>query len=97
MPKKETVNAFIEERRQEVYRLMEGAVRHLGADRYDISVLKRKSIDVYDPDVALFAVKVDAEPEMGDEGAAFLVKNLEDRGYTVKRLINRGTRLLMLV
>ncbi|MCW4050073.1 MAG: hypothetical protein NWE89_10105 [Candidatus Bathyarchaeota archaeon] len=97
MAPKETVNAFIEERRREILRLMEGAMIHLHVDKYDVSVLKRKGIDIYDSDRALFAVKADVSKPIDSDGEAFIIRNLRDRGYTVKTLSNKGDRILLLV
>jgi hypothetical protein len=92
-----SVGSFIEERRRELHRLMEGALLHLGVREYDVGVTKRKGVDVYDPDEAIFVVKADTSVEVDDEMLGFIVENFRNRGYEVKQTTRKGLRLLMLI
>ena len=92
-----SVASFIEERRRELHRLMEGALLHVGVREYDVGVTKRKGVDVYDPDEALFLVKADTSIEVDDEMLGFIVENFRNRGYEVKHIKRKGLRLLMLI
>ncbi len=92
-----SVASFIEERRRELHRLMEGALLHVGVREYDVGVTKRKGVDVYDPDEALFLVKADISIEVDDEMLEFIVENFRNRGYEVKHIKRKGLRLLMLI
>ena len=89
--------SFIEERRRELHRLMEGALLHVGVREYDVGVTKRRGVDVYDPDEALFIVKADTSVEVDDEMLGFIVENFRNRGYEVKNMTKKGLRLLMLI
>lgn len=93
----DSVNSFIEKRRKEIHRLMEGALVHLGVDKFDVSVLRRKGIDIFDPSNALFTVKADVSNCLSDEDEQFIVKNLLNRGYSVKHMESRGLLLLLLI
>jgi hypothetical protein len=92
-----SVGSFIEERRKELHRLMEGALLHLGVRKYDVGVTKRRGVDVYDPDEAIFVVKADTSIEVDDEMLGFIVENFRNRGYEVKQTTRKGLRLLMLI
>ncbi len=89
--------SFIEERRRELHRLMEGALLHVGVREYDVGVTKRRGVDVYDPEEALFVVKADTLVEVDDEMLEFIVENFRNRGYEVKNITKKGLRLLMLI
>jgi len=93
----DSVASFIEERRRELHRLMEGALLHVGVREYDVGVTKRKGVDVYDPEEALFVVKADTSDEVDDEMLEFIVENFRNRGYEVKNIAKKGLRLLMLI
>lgn len=91
----DSVASFIEERRRELHRLMEGALLHVGVREYDVGVTKRKGVDVYDPEEALFIVKADTSVEVDDEMLEFIVENFRNRGYEVKQMKKKGLRLLI--
>jgi len=91
------VASFIEERRRELHRLMEGALLHVGVREYDVGVTKRRGVDVYDPEEPLFVVKADTLVEVDDEMLEFIVENFRNRGYEVKNITKKGLRLLMLI
>ncbi|MBN2336656.1 hypothetical protein JXL21_13950 [Candidatus Bathyarchaeota archaeon] len=93
----DSVNAFIEERRRELHRLMEGALLHIGVREYDVGVTRRRGVDIYDHDAALFVVKADTPEEVGDEGLEFIKLNLSNRGYEVRQVVRKGRRLMLLV
>ena len=92
-----SVNIRIEERRKELKRLMAGALRHLGVDRHDLSVMRRRKVDVFDPDEAVFLVKADTEPVLSPEEVSCIATNLANMNYLVKRIEHRGERLLLFV
>jgi hypothetical protein len=92
-----SVASFIEDRRRELHRLMEGALLHVGVREYDVGVTKRRGVDVYDPEEALFVVKADTLVEVDDEMLEFIVENFRNRGYEVKNITKKGLRLLMLI
>ena len=96
-PRDPTVNEMLEERRKELVRLMAGALRHLGVEKHDISVVRRRGIDVFDPEEAVFLVKADTEPILSPEDVSFIAANLKNMTYTVKRIEHRGERLLLFV
>ncbi len=96
-PKDRSVNEMLEERRKELLRLMAGALRYLGVESYDLSVVKRKKIDVFDPDVAVFLVKVDTEPQLKPSDVSFIAESLQNMKYEVKRIEHRGRRLMLFV
>jgi hypothetical protein len=91
----DSVGSFIEERRRELHRLMEGALLHVGVREYDVGVTKRKGVDVYDPEEALFVVKADTSVEVDDEMLGFIVENFRNRGYEVRQVKKKGLRLLI--
>jgi hypothetical protein len=91
----DSVASFIEERRRELHRLMEGALLHVGVREYDVGVTKRKGVDVYDPEEALFVVKADTSVEVDDEMLGFIVENFRNRGYEVRQVKKKGLRLLI--
>jgi len=92
-----SVASFIEERRRELHRLMEGALLHVGVREYDVGVTKRKGVDVYDPEEILFVVKADTSIEVDDEMLEFIKHNFRNRGYEVKRVHREGLRLVLLI
>jgi hypothetical protein len=96
-PPDRTVNKMLEERRKELIHLMAGALRHLGVDKHDISVIKRRGVDVFDPDTAVFLVKTDTDPVLSPEDVSFIAINLKNMSYEVKRIEHRGERLLLFV
>lgn len=96
-PRDRTVNEMLEERRKELLRLMAGALRHLGVDKHDLSVVRRRGVDVFDPDEAIFLVKADTEPVLSPEDVSFIASNLVNMNYNVKRIEHRGERLLLFV
>jgi len=96
-PPDKTVNEMLEERRKELIRLMAGALRHLGVDEHDISVNKRRGVDVFDPDTAVFLVKADTTPVLSPEDVSFITTSLKNMRYDVKRIEHRGERLLLFV
>lgn len=96
-PPVKTVNEMLEERRKELIRLMAGALRHLGVDMHDISVNKRRGVDVFDPDTAVFLVKADTTPVLSPEDLSFITTSLKNMRYDVKRIEHRGERLLLFV
>jgi len=91
----DSVASFIEERRRELHRLMEGALLYVGVREYDVGVTRRKGVDVYDPDEALFVVKADTSVEVDDEMLEFIKQNFRNRGYEVKQIKKKGLRLLI--
>jgi len=96
-PKDQTVNKMLEERRKELERLIAGALRHLGVDSYDMSVVKRRKINVFDPGTPVFLIKADTDPILRPEDVSFISKNLKNMNYNVKRIEHRGERLLIFV
>ena len=96
-PKDQTVNEMLEERRKELERLMAGALRHLGVESYDMSVVRRRKIDLFDPDTPVFLIKADTEPILRPEDISFIAKSLKNMNYNVKRIEHRGERLLIFV
>ncbi len=91
----DSVASFIEERRRELHRLMEGALLYVGVREYDVGVTRRKGVDVYDPEEALFVVKADTSVEVDDEMLEFIKHNFRNRGYEVKQIKKKGLRLLI--
>ena len=96
-PKDRTVNEMVEERRLELQRLLAGALHLLVAERAEIDVIRRRKVDIFDPDEAIFIAKADVEPVLSLEQIAFIVSNIESRGFTVKRTELKGERLLLLI
>ncbi len=92
-----TLNEMLEERRKELVRLMAGALRHLGVDSYDLSVVKRRKIDVFDPDTPVFLIKADTEPVLEPEDVSFISQSLQNMNYNVKQVEQRDKRLLIFV
>jgi hypothetical protein len=93
----DSVASFIEERRRELHRLMEGALLYVGVREYDLGVTKRKGVDIYDPEKALFVVKADTSVEVDDEMLEFIKHNFRNRGYEVKSVHRKGLRLVLLI
>ena len=93
----DSVASFIEERRRELHRLMEGALLYVGVRKYDVGVTRRKGADVYDPEEALFVVKADTSVEVDDEMLEFIKHNFKNRGYEVKNVHRKGLRLVLLI
>jgi len=77
--------------------LMAGALRHLGVDSYDLSVVKRRRVDVFDPETAVFLIKADTEPVLKPVDVSFIAKSLRNMNYNVKRIEHKGERLLLFV
>jgi hypothetical protein len=48
----------------------------LGYYAFDVSVIKRKGVDLFDPDTALYTVKADTNEFLSDEDVSFVRKNL---------------------
>ena len=96
-PNDKTVNEMLEERRKELVRLMAGALRHLGVNSHDLSVVKRRKIDVFDPDTPVFLIKADTEPVLELEDVSFITESLQNMNYNVKRVEQREERLLIFV
>ena len=96
-PNDKTVNEMLEERRKELVRLMAGALRHLGVNSHDLSVVKRRKIDVFDPDTPVFLIKADTEPVLEQEDVSFITESLQNMNYNVKRVEQREERLLIFV
>jgi hypothetical protein len=92
-----TVNEMLEERRKELKRLITGALRYLGVNSYDIAMTRRRNVDVFDPDTAVFLVKADTEPALSPRDVSFLSKSLQNMNYDVKRIEHRGKRLMLFV
>jgi hypothetical protein len=92
-----STSSFIEERRRELHRLMEGALLFVGVREYDVGVTRRKGVDVYDPEKALFTVKADTTIEVNDEMLEFIKNNFRNRGYEVKSVHRKGLRLVLLI
>ena len=95
--KEKTVNEMVDERRKELRRLLAGALHHLVVEKADFDVIRRRKVDVFDPDAAIFIAKADVEPSLSIEQVAFIVSSIESRGYTVKRTEYKGERLLLLI
>jgi hypothetical protein len=96
-PHDKTINEMLEERRKELLRLMEGALCYIGVESHDVSVVKRKKVDVFDPESAVFLVKADTEPILKLDDVAFIANSLQNMNYQVKRIEHRGNRLLLFV
>jgi hypothetical protein len=96
-PKDKTVKEMVEKRRKELRRLLAGALHYLAVEKADIDVIKRRKVDVFDPDSAIFLAKADVEPAMSLEQVSFVVSSIESRGYTVKRTECKGERFLLLI
>ena len=96
-PSDRTVNEMLEERRKELERLMAGALRHIGVESHDLSIVKRRKIDVFDPDTAVFLIKADTEPVLTSEEVSFITESLKNMNYNVKRVEQREKRLLIFV
>ena len=92
-----TVKEMLEGRKKELTRLLTGALHHLAVLRYDVDVLKRRKVDLFDPEEAIFIAKADVEPDLTLDQIDFIVSSIESRGYTVKRTEYRGDRLLLLI
>jgi hypothetical protein len=80
-PPDKNVNEMLEERRKELLRLIEGALRYIGVDSHDVSIVKRKKVD----------------PVLKPEDVAFIAKSLQNMNYNVKRIEHRDKRLLLFV
>ena len=92
-----TVNEMLEEHRKEIERLMMGGLRHLGVESYDVSVLRRRGVDVFDPDTAVFIIKADTVPALSLDDVGFIARSLQNMNYEVKRVEQRGERLILFV
>lgn len=96
-PEDKPLKEMVEERRTQLKRLLAGALHHMAVNRYDVDVTKRRKVDIFDPDEAVFVVKADVEPSLTLDQIDFIVSSIESSGYTVKRSQYRGDRLLLLV
>jgi len=96
-PKDKSVKEMVEERRMELRRLLAGALHHLVVEKAEIDVIKRRKVEMFDPDAAIFIARADVEPALSPEQVAFIVSSIESRGYTVKLTKNKEKRLLMLI
>lgn len=97
MPQRDSVGSLLEERRREVYRLVEGALLHLGVRDYTVSVTRRRGVDVHSITEPLFAVKAETGRPLGVDDIEFMARGLRSRGYSVKRLRSLGNKLYLLV
>ena len=88
---------MLEERRKEITRLVAGALRYLGVDSHDIAVTRRRNVDVFDPDSAVFLVKTDTDPVLSPEDVSFIAQSLKKMNYDVKRIEHRGERLMLFI
>ncbi|MBD3206102.1 hypothetical protein GF319_07135 [Candidatus Bathyarchaeota archaeon] len=93
----DTIKSLIEENRTQIKRLTDGALVHLGYYDFDVSVTNRKGVDIFDPDAALYSLKVDTSKPLSEEDISFINKNLINSKYTVKRIYQEGNRLLLLI
>ncbi len=96
-PDDKTLKEMVEERRTQLKRLLAGALHHLAVNRYDVDVIKRRKVDIFDPDEAVFIAKADVEPSLTLDQIDFIVSSIESSGYTVKRSQYKGDRLLLLI
>ena len=96
-PEDKTIKEMVEERRTQLKRLLAGALHHLALNRYDVDVIKRKKIDIFDPDEAVFIAKADVEPSLTLDQIDFIISSITSSGYTVKRSQYKGDRLLLLI
>ena len=96
-PEDKTLKEMVEERRTQLKRLLAGALHHLAVNRYDVDVIKRRKVDIFDPDEAVFIAKADVEPSLTLDQIDFIVSSIESSGYTVKRSQYKGDRLLLLI
>ena len=96
-PEDKTIQEMVEERRTQITRLLKGALHHIAVIRYDVDVLKRRKVDIFDPEEAVFIAKADVEPSLTLDQIDFIVSSIESMGYTVKRTEYRGDRLLLLI
>ena len=96
-PKDKSLKEMVEERRTQLKRLLAGALHHLVVDRYDVDVIKRRKVDIFDPDEAIFIAKADVEPSLTLDQIDFIVSSIESSGYTVKHTQYKGDRLLLLI
>ena len=96
-PEDKSVNEMVEEQRKELVRLLTGGLHHLGVNRYDVDVLRRKKVVIFDPEEAIFIAKADVEPSLTLDQIDFIVSSIESMGYTVKRTEYRVERLLLLI
>ena len=92
-----SVASFIEDKRKELHRLMEGSLLYVGVREYNVGVTKRRGVDAYDPEKALFVVKADTILEVDDEMLEFIKHNFRNRGYEVKSVHRNGLRLVLLI
>ena len=96
-PEDKTIKEMVEERRSQLKRLLAGALHHLAVNRYDVDVIKRKKVDIFDPDEAVFIAKADVEPSLTLDQIDFIISSITSSGYTVKRSQYKGDRLLLLI
>ena len=96
-PQNKSLKEMVEERRTQLKRLLAGALHHLAVNRYDVDVIKRRKVDIFDPDEAIFIAKADVEPSLTLDQIDFIVSSIESSGYTVKHSQYKGDRLLLLI
>ncbi len=97
MDQEKTLNEMVDERKKELVRLIEGALHHLAVEKYDVAVSKRRGVDIFNPEIAVFLAKADVDPPLSDKQINFIVSNLEGRDYEVKRRVLKGKRLLLFI
>ncbi len=96
-PEDKSLKEMVEERRAQLKRLLAGALHHLAVNRYDVDVIKRRKVDIFDPDEAIFIAKADVEPSLTLDQIDFIVSSINSSGFTVKRSQYKGDRLLLLI
>ncbi len=96
-PADKPLKEMVEGRRTQLKRLLAGALHHLAVNRYDVDVIKRRKVDIFDPDEAIFIAKADVEPSLTLDQIDFIVSSIESSGYTVKHSQYKGDRLLLLI
>ncbi len=96
-PEDKPLKEMVEERRTQLKRLLAGALHHLAVNRYDVDVIKRRKVDIFDPEEAVFIAKADVGPSLTLDQIDFIVSSIESSGYTVKRSQYKGDRLLLLI
>jgi hypothetical protein len=92
-----SIASFIEDKRKELHRLMEGALLYVVVREYDVGVTRRSGVNAYDPEKALFVVKADTTIRVDDEMLDFIKHNFRNRGYEVKSVHRKGLRLVLLI
>jgi hypothetical protein len=93
----DTVKVLIEENREKVKQLMEGALVHLGYYDYDVTVNQRRGADIFDPDEPLFTIKADTISPLSDEDLLFIRKNFVNSNFQIKGEKLEDNRLILRV